>query len=100
MKLTELYASDPTHLGYTKWLKRRGYFKEPVLKGKKGYVLVNYHPEANEKSYPTLADARNAAPPERGNHWQIFNAKSGEVEAEPEWVDADAYLDWAHKPGY
>ena len=104
MKLQELHESvfhaEPTHRGYTEFLKRKGLFKEPALKGKTGYVLKSYHPEEYEKSYPTLADARHAAPKERGDHWQIFDPESGEVVAQPKWVAADAYWDWAHKEGY
>lgn len=94
------YFNDPTHRGYTEYLKDRGYFKSPVLKGKKGYVLKNYHPEENEKSFSTLSAAREAAPTEREHHWQIFDVDSKKVVSEPDWVEGDAYRDWAHKPGY
>jgi hypothetical protein len=99
MKLRELYAV-PTKRGYAEYLKSKGLYKKPTLTGKKGYVLKNYYPNKSEKSYPTVADAKHAAPKTRDHHWQIFDSNSGEIVGEPEWVYGDSYWNWAHKEGY
>lgn len=99
MRLNELYAGTPTPKSYTDYLKKKGYYKQPNLKGKNGYVLKNFHPEEDEVAYKTHADAKKAAPKERDHHWLIFAVSSGEPVDCPDWVEGDSHLDWQHKQG-
>ena len=95
--LRELYTTcAPTMDDYTEFLKDRGMWREPRHKGKNGFLVIKYHPEDEEKAYTSLEDAKNACPRGRGNHWQVIDLRDGNVAAMPDWVTADAYLNWHH----
>lgn len=85
--------------GYEEYMKDKGH-EFSLNHGRKGFILVTFHPDKKEKTYPTLSTAKKAAPRHHHKHWLVIDGKRGKVVAAPEWWLGSHHMDMIRRANY